>query len=104
MYRIGLVSDTHMPERCDALPASLCAALGGVDLLLHAGDVGELLVLDRLSAIAPVVAVARDYTRAVDSGDTSQLSVADADVAIAAQHLRAVTRELQAVERRYNMK
>jgi putative phosphoesterase len=55
--RIGLVSDTHMPERCLALPPSLFDALRGVDLLLHAGDVGELWVLDRLSAIAPVVAV-----------------------------------------------
>lgn len=55
--RIGLISDTHMPERCDSLPASLFAALAGVDLLLHAGDVGELWVLDRLGQVAPVVAV-----------------------------------------------
>ena len=31
--------------------------LRGVDLLLHAGDIGELWVLDRLSVIAPVLAV-----------------------------------------------
>jgi putative phosphoesterase len=55
--RIGLVSDTHMPERCLALPPTLFEALRGVDLLLHAGDVGELWVLDRLSVIAPVIAV-----------------------------------------------
>jgi putative phosphoesterase len=54
---LGLVSDTHMPRRCDALPPGLFEALRGVDLLLHAGDVGELWVLDRLAAIAPVVAV-----------------------------------------------
>ena len=54
---LGLVSDTHMPRRCDALPPGLFEALGGVDLVLHAGDVGELWVLDRLAAIAPVVAV-----------------------------------------------
>jgi putative phosphoesterase len=46
-----------MPERCAALPASIFDVLQGVDLLLHAGDLGELTVLDRLSAIAPVVAV-----------------------------------------------
>jgi uncharacterized protein len=55
--RIGLVSDTHMPERCPVLPPALFESLRGVDLLLHAGDVGELWVLDRLSAIAPVLAV-----------------------------------------------
>ncbi|HEU5097411.1 MAG TPA: metallophosphoesterase family protein [Roseiflexaceae bacterium] len=55
--RIGLISDTHMPDRCPALPPTLFEVLLGVDALLHAGDVGELWVLDRLSAIAPVIAV-----------------------------------------------
>ena len=55
--RVGLISDTHMPERCAAFPASIFDVLQGVDLLLHAGDLGELWVLDHLSAIAPVVAV-----------------------------------------------
>jgi uncharacterized protein len=54
---IGLISDTHMPDRCAVLPSALFEALRGVDLLLHAGDVGDLDVLDQLSAIAPVVAV-----------------------------------------------
>jgi putative phosphoesterase len=54
---LGLVSDTHMPRRCDALPLGVFEALRGVDLVRHAGDVGELWVLDRLAAIAPVVAV-----------------------------------------------
>jgi putative phosphoesterase len=54
---LGLISDTHMPDRLAALPAAIFEALAGVDLLLHAGDVGELSVLDELSRIAPVVAV-----------------------------------------------
>jgi putative phosphoesterase len=54
---VGLISDTHMPERCAVFPASTFEVLQGVDLILHAGDVGELWVLDHLSAIAPVVAV-----------------------------------------------
>jgi len=55
--RIGLISDTHCPQRCVAYPVSLGSVFGGVDLILHAGDVGALWVLDALSELAPVVAV-----------------------------------------------
>lgn len=54
---IGLISDTHIPKRLAALPSALFTIFQGVDLLLHAGDVGQLTVLDQLSAIAPVIAV-----------------------------------------------
>jgi len=53
MLKIGLVSDTH--GRFDpALPT----VLHGVDLILLAGDIGKEEVLDQLSAIAPVHAIA----------------------------------------------
>jgi putative phosphoesterase len=55
--RIGLISDTHMPERWPSLPPVIFDIFQGVDLLLHAGDVGEMWVLDQLSQIAPVIAV-----------------------------------------------
>ncbi len=48
---IGLISDTHGLVR-----ASVFDALAGVELILHAGDVGTG-VLAELSAIAPVRAV-----------------------------------------------
>ncbi|MCA9986564.1 MAG: metallophosphoesterase family protein [Anaerolineales bacterium] len=54
---VGLVSDTHMPLRLRCWPAGLAEALAGVDLILHAGDVGDLWVLDELSQHGPVVAV-----------------------------------------------
>jgi putative phosphoesterase len=54
---LGLLSDTHMPARWPVLPPLLPAIFAGVDLICHAGDVGELWVLDELSGIAPVVAV-----------------------------------------------
>lgn len=49
---IGLVSDTHGMVR-----PGLFAALAGVELILHAGDVGPDDVLTELEAIAPVRAV-----------------------------------------------
>jgi putative phosphoesterase len=46
-----------MPQRRRALPPELSDIFAGVDLILHAGDVGELWVFDQLAALAPVVAV-----------------------------------------------
>jgi putative phosphoesterase len=55
--KIALISDTHMPQRWPSLPPAVFDLFAGVDLLFHAGDVGELWVLDQLSRIAPVIAV-----------------------------------------------
>lgn len=49
---IGLISDTH-----DLLRPGVHQALAGVELILHAGDVGEDDILDELELIAPVRAV-----------------------------------------------
>ncbi len=49
---IGVISDTHGLLRPQALKA-----LHGVDLIIHAGDVGEPEILEALKAIAPVFAV-----------------------------------------------
>jgi hypothetical protein len=58
--RIGLVSDTHIPEVEKALPAELIQIFRGVDLILHAGDIFDLSVLDELEKVAPVLAAAGD--------------------------------------------
>lgn len=50
--RIGVISDTHGLLRPEAV-----AALAGSDYIIHAGDVGDPAILDRLSQIAPVTAV-----------------------------------------------
>jgi uncharacterized protein len=49
---VGLISDTHGMVR-----PSVFDALAGVDLILHAGDVGPDSVLDELATIAPIRAV-----------------------------------------------
>jgi putative phosphoesterase len=55
--RIGVLSDTHVPDRTAELPAEILELLRGVDLILHAGDISTPAALDRLRTIAPVVAV-----------------------------------------------
>ena len=57
---IGLISDTHVLLRPEAIDA-----LKGSDLIIHAGDVGKPEIIDQLRAIAPVIAVRGN----VDKGD-----------------------------------
>ena len=57
MAYIGLLADTHVPHRMTALPPVLFEQLAGVDLVLHAGDLDDLAVLDELCHVAPVQAV-----------------------------------------------
>ncbi|MEE8413753.1 MAG: metallophosphoesterase family protein [Dehalococcoidales bacterium] len=58
--RIGLISDTHIPEVEYALPDRVMEVFQGVDLILHAGDIYALNVLDDLEGIAPVLAALGD--------------------------------------------
>ena len=58
--RIGLLSDTHIPQAAEALPLEITEAFQGVDLILHAGDIYLASVLDDLERIAPVLAARGD--------------------------------------------
>lgn len=49
---IGVISDTHGLLRPEAIQALI-----GVDHILHAGDVGDPLILDKLRWIAPLTAI-----------------------------------------------
>ncbi|MGG7671874.1 metallophosphoesterase family protein [Pseudomonas sp. WC2] len=50
--KIAIISDTHGLLRPEAL-----AAIQGVELILHAGDIGSAEILSELAQIAPVHAV-----------------------------------------------
>ncbi len=58
LMRIGVISDTHGLLRPEAL-----AALAGSDHILHAGDVGQGPILERLREIAPVTAIRGNIDR-----------------------------------------
>jgi putative phosphoesterase len=77
VIRIAVVSDTH------GRPHPRCAALIAAerpDHILHAGDVGDLAVLDRLSEIAPVSAVRGNIDAPVpELPETRTITVHDGD-------------------------
>ncbi len=58
-HLIGVISDTHGLLRPEAV-----SALAGVELIIHAGDIGEPEILAALAQIAPVHAVRGNTDRA----------------------------------------
>jgi putative phosphoesterase len=54
---IAIVADTHMPRGPRRLPDGCVARLRTADLIIHAGDLMRLSVLQELQGYGPVVAV-----------------------------------------------
>lgn len=75
MRTIGVISDTHGLLRPEAI-----RALEGSDIILHAGDVGDARILERLGEIAPVHAVHGN----TDAGEVRSALPATAMVDLAA--------------------
>ena len=59
VFTIGVVADTHIPDRTGRLHPGILPALraAGVQHILHAGDISTQRVLDELASLAPVTAV-----------------------------------------------
>jgi len=55
---IGVISDTHGLLRPEAL-----SALRGSDHIIHAGDIGDAAILEKLAEIAPLTAVRGNVDR-----------------------------------------
>lgn len=80
MTKIGVISDTHGLLRPEAL-----AALEGSDRIIHAGDVGDPEILDRLAQIASVTAVRGNVDHGAwvkDTPDTQILEIDGASIYI----------------------
>jgi len=54
---VGLISDTHIPARAKAIPKKIFKVFDEASVILHAGDLTQLSVVDELKQLAPVVAV-----------------------------------------------
>ena len=57
MPTVGIIADTHIPQRLKSLPDGIGRVFRGVDLILHAGDLNQTRVLEELECIAPTLAV-----------------------------------------------
>lgn len=62
---IGLISDTHIPDRMRELPEKVFEAFKDVEMILHAGDVTSQEVIEKLEEIAPVTAIQGNTDRIV---------------------------------------
>jgi len=67
---LGLISDTHGLVR-----PGVHDALKGVELILHAGDVGGSAILDELRLIAPVRAVFGNTDPPDEAGLTDEIGI-----------------------------
>lgn len=55
--KIGVLADTHVPSKDTMLPAAVLDAVRGMDIILHAGDVGGIEILQQLEPIAQTYAI-----------------------------------------------
>jgi len=74
MAIIGVISDTHGLLRAEAIEA-----LSGSDYIIHAGDVGDPRIVDRLRRIAPLTVVAGNIDREAWARELPENDVLSAD-------------------------
>jgi len=49
--RIGVISDTHIPDRAKEIPKKILDDFKNVDMIIHAGDLVDLAVLEKLKSV-----------------------------------------------------
>ena len=57
--KIGVISDTHIPDRAKAIPEKILIEFKNMDMIIHAGDLVDLNTLDALKSICPDVRAVR---------------------------------------------
>jgi len=74
MKTVGVISDTHGLLRPEALEA-----LAGVDLIVHAGDIGGPEIIDALRPLAPVHAIRGNIDRGFWADEFSPREIVDVE-------------------------
>lgn len=49
--RIGVISDTHIPDRAKNIPQQILDDFKNVDMIIHAGDLVDLAILKKLKTV-----------------------------------------------------
>ncbi len=60
---IGVISDTHIPERAPHIPDMVLNTFKNADMILHAGDLTTLEVKEELESLAPTYCVQGNMDR-----------------------------------------
>jgi len=60
---IGVISDTHVPDRSSHIPEKVFEVFSNVDMILHAGDLTSSHVRDELGDLAPIKCVQGNMDR-----------------------------------------
>ena len=74
MKIVGVISDTHGLLRPEALEV-----LEGVDLIVHAGDIGSPQIIDALRELAPVFAIRGNVDRGIWADEFSATEIVEVD-------------------------
>ena len=53
--RIGVIADTHIPDRAKVIPDKIMEDFKSVDMIIHVGDLVDLKVIKQLKSICPNV-------------------------------------------------
>jgi uncharacterized protein len=97
--RIGVVSDTH-----GYLDPNVLHAFAGVDLILHAGDVGDAAILDTLRTVAPVTGVAGNLDGdGMDLPTEVAVEVGDVRFALGHKRKRLTKRLVSASDKKFDL-
>lgn len=51
--KIGIIGDTHIPDRANKIPLKVLEAFKNVDMIIHTGDLVTLDVLEQLKSVCP---------------------------------------------------
>lgn len=82
VLHIGVIADTH-----SLYDAAIEEHFAGATEILHAGDIGDRGVIERLNRIAPVVAVSGNVDEYEKSGFPRQVTIRRGGMKIAVRHV-----------------